>query len=104
MKKLLTSALLVLTASVIVAAPQTFTTTAKPKGKARTAVKKKTPPPLQREEVRGVLSRAFAPGNNPIQMLNPKAPAAQYGTSRQHVAYDPYTGKPMGIKLFEIVF
>jgi hypothetical protein len=37
-------------------------------------------------------------------MLNPKAPAAQYGTSQQHVAYDPYTGKPMGIKLFEFTF
>ncbi len=104
MKKYLTSALLIMTAAAVVGAPQTFTAPAKPKGKAKTAVKKKTPPPLQKEQVRGVLSRAFAPGNNPIQMLNPKAPASRYGTSVQHVAYDPYTGKPMGIKLFEIVF
>ena len=104
MKKYLASVLLILTAAAVVAAPQTFTAPAKAKGKTKTAIKKKTPPPLQREDTRGVLVRAFAHGNNPIQMLNPKAPAAQYGTSVQHVALDPYTGKPMGIKLFEVVF
>ena len=104
MKKYLALALLIMTAAAVVAAPQTYTAPAKPKSKVKTTVKKKTPAPLQKEETRGVLSRAFAPGNNPIQMLNPKAPPARYGTSLQHVAYDPYTGKPMGIKLFEIVF
>ena len=61
----------------------------------------------QRAEVdkaRGVLVRAFTRGHNPLQMLNPKAPPAKYGTSQEHVAYDPYTGKPMGIKLLEFVF
>jgi hypothetical protein len=37
-------------------------------------------------------------------MLNPKAPPEKYGTSQEHVAYDPYTVKPMGIKLLEFVF
>jgi hypothetical protein len=104
MKKYLVSALLIMTTVAAFAAPQTYTAPAKPKRTVKTAAKKKTPPPIQREEVRGVLPRAFAHGNNPIQMLNPKAPPSQYGTSVEHVAYDPYTGRPMGIKLFEFVF
>ena len=105
MKKIFTSALLVLAATAVIAAPQaSFTTTTKPKKQTKAAAKKKPAPVLQKEEVRGVFPRAFAPGNNPIQMLNPKAPPERYGTSQEHVAYDPYTGRPMGIKLFEIVF
>ena len=100
MKKYLTSAMLIVTAAAAIAAPQTYTAPMK----SKRAVKKVTPPPIHKEEVRGVLPRAFAPGNNPLQMLNPKAPPQKYGTSQQHVAYDPYTGKPMGIKLFEIIF
>ena len=100
MKRYLTSALLVMTAAAVFAAPQTYVAPIKPKR----AVKKTTRAPLQKEEVRGVLPRAFAPGNNPVQMLNPKAPPEKYGTSAQHVAYDPYTGRPMGIKFFEIIF
>lgn len=105
MKKYLVSALLIMTTVAAFAAPHTYTAPTKPKRTTKSAVKKKpSPPPIQTEEVRGVLPRAFAHGNNPIQMLNPKAPPAQYGTSAEHVAYDPYTGKPMGIKLFEFVF
>jgi len=100
MKKYLTSAVLIVTAAAAIAAPQTYTAPIKPKR----AVKKATPPPLRKEEVRGVLVRAFAPGNNPLQMLNPKAPAARYGTAQQHVVIDPETGKWKGIKLFEIIF
>lgn len=106
MKKIFTSAVLVLAASALIAAPQSnFSTTTKPKKQTKAVTTKKKPaPPLQKEAVHGVLPRAFAPGNNPLQMLNPKAPAEKYGTSQEHVAYDPYTGRPMGIKLFEIVF
>lgn len=103
MKKYLTSAVLIITviiAATAGAAPQTYTAPIKPKR----PVKKATPPPLRKEEVRGVLPRAFAPGNNPLQMLNPKAPASRYGTAQQHVVYDPETGKWRGIKLFEIIF
>jgi hypothetical protein len=99
MKKYVTSVLQVLAASAAMAAPPqatSFTAPMKPK-----AIK---PPPLQPQETRGVLVRAFARGHNPLQMLNPKAPPAKYGTSQEHVAYDPYTGKPMGIKLLEFVF
>lgn len=104
MKNYLTWAVLILTAVAVTAAPKTFVAPSKSKTKAKTTVKKKPAPPLEKEEAHGVLPRAFAHGNNPIQMLNPKAPAARYGTSQEHVAYDPMTGKPMGIKLFEITF
>jgi len=63
-----------------------------------------TPPPLlQRPEVQGVLPRAFGPGRNPLQMINPLAPA-KYGSAEQSVVIDPETGKWKGIKLFEIIF
>jgi hypothetical protein len=102
MKKYLISALLIITAASGIAQTQTFTAPMKAGHAPKSAVNK--PPPLQSKQMHGVLARAFAHGNNPLQMLNPKAPPAKYGTSEQHVAYDPYTGKPMGIKLLEIVF
>jgi hypothetical protein len=60
------------------------------------------PPVTNRSEVQGVIPRAFR-GGNPLQMLNPKAPA-KYGTSEQSIVYNAYTGQIEGIKLFEIVF
>jgi hypothetical protein len=63
-----------------------------------------TPPPLlKRAEVQGVVPRAFGPGRNPLQMINPMAPA-KYGSAEQSVVIDPETGKWKGIKLFEIIF
>jgi hypothetical protein len=64
-----------------------------------------TPPPLiQRPAVDGVVPRAFGPGRNPFQMLNPWAPA-RYGTWVDSTAFDPnHPGKWNGIKLFEIIF
>ena len=64
-----------------------------------------TPPPLlQRPAVEGVAPRAFQPGGNPLQMLNPWAPP-RYGTWVEHTSFDPdIPGKWKGIKLFEIVF
>ena len=62
-----------------------------------------TPPPiLHKEDVQGVIPRAVR-GGNPLQMLNPFAPA-KYGTAEQSVIIDPDTGKWKGIKLFEIIF
>ncbi|MEP7015076.1 MAG: hypothetical protein ABI925_06530 [Verrucomicrobiota bacterium] len=103
MKKYLVSALLIITAAAAVAAPQTFNAPAKSKRTVKTTVRKKTPPPLEKEQARGVLPRAFTAGNNPLQMLNPKAPA-KYGTSMQSTVIDPDTGKWKGIKLVEITF
>jgi hypothetical protein len=61
-----------------------------------------TPPPhvTQRGEVEGAVPRGVR-GGNPLQMLNPLAPA-QYGSAAQSVLLEPYTGKWNGIKLFEI--
>jgi hypothetical protein len=58
--------------------------------------------PLAPSEPQGVIPRALR-GGNPLQMLNPKAPA-KYGTADQSVMYNPFTGKYDQIKLFEIVF
>jgi hypothetical protein len=60
------------------------------------------PPPIYKDNVQGVIPRAVR-GGNPLQMLNPKAPA-KYGTAAQSVILDPDTGKWRGIKLFEILF
>jgi hypothetical protein len=60
--------------------------------------------PIYRKGVYGVFPRAFGRGRNPLQMLNPRAPA-KYGTAEQSVAFDPHIpGKWNGIKFFEIVF
>jgi hypothetical protein len=60
--------------------------------------------PLRRAGVYGVFPRAFGRGRNPLQMLNPRAPA-KYGTAEQSVSFDPHIpGKWNGIKFFEIVF
>ena len=61
-----------------------------------------TPPPLWQRNVQGVVPRAVR-GGNPLQMLNPRAPA-KYGTAEESVAYNPLTGKYDQIKLFEIFF
>jgi hypothetical protein len=64
-----------------------------------------TPPPLlQRPAVEGVAPRAFQPGGNPLQMLNPWAPP-RYGNWVESTSFDPNVpGKWKGIKLFEIIF
>ena len=64
-----------------------------------------TPPPmLKRPAVDGVMPRAFGSGRNPLQMLNPWAPA-RYDTWVESTAFDPdHPGKWNGIKLFEIIF
>jgi hypothetical protein len=58
--------------------------------------------PFPKAEPQGAIPRALR-GGNPLQMLNPKAPA-KYGTAAQSVLIDPDTGKWRGIKLFEIIF
>jgi hypothetical protein len=63
-----------------------------------------TPPPhiSQRGDIEGAIPRGVR-GGNPLQLLNPKAPA-QYGTAMQSVVFEPYTWKWRGIKLFEILW
>jgi hypothetical protein len=57
---------------------------------------------IKGSQVTGVLARAGR--GNPVQMLNPKAPA-KYGNWVQSTSFDPNVpGKWKGIKLFEILF
>ena len=102
MKRLVTLGIFVLIASLAAAqSPQVQkkTFTAKARTKARPSP---SPPPLRKENTEGVLPRA-ARGGNPLQMLNPKAPAV-YGKSEDSVVLDGETGKWKGIKLFTILF
>ena len=94
MKKYLSILMIALIAT---ASGQTFQTPATKK-----AIKRPSPPPpVYKENVQGVIPRAVR-GGNPLQMLNPKAPA-KYGTAAQSVILDE-TGKWRGIKFFEIFF
>jgi hypothetical protein len=102
MKTILTVCLIFALAGVAWSQPpqkKTFVTTNK-RGVQNTA----PPPPIsQRGELRGAIPQGVR-GGNPLQMLNPKAPA-RYGTWVQNTSFDPNVpGKWKGIKLFEIVF
>jgi len=102
MKRLVTLGIFVLIASLAAAqSPQVQkkTFTAKAHTKARPTP---SPPPVRKENTEGVLPRA-ARGGNPLQMLNPKAPAV-YGKSEDSVVLDGETGKWKGIKFFTILF
>ena len=104
MKKLVMFGILMVVARLLFAqSPQTQkktkTFTAKTVSKTRPAP---SPPPLRKENTEGVLARA-ARGGNPLQMLNPKAPAV-YGRAEDNVFLDPETGKWKGIKLLTINF
>jgi hypothetical protein len=99
MKTYLTFGLLIITAAVSIAAPQTLTAPIR----SRPVKKPARPPAIYRENVQGVVPRAFR-GGNPFQMLNPKAPA-RYGTWVESTSFDPnIPGKWKGIKLFEFLF
>jgi hypothetical protein len=97
MKRLLTCSLLIMMAVAASAEPQELRA---PVQKKKTA-KVEKPAPVKATKAEGVLPRAFS--GNPLQMLNPKAPA-KYGTGEQSVSYNPITGKYDQIKLLEIFF
>ena len=61
------------------------------------------PATLSQPGVSGVIPRAIR-GGNPLQMLNPFAPA-RYGTSEGNVSFDPdVPGKANGINFFSVSF
>ena len=61
------------------------------------------PATLSQQAVSGVIPRAIG-GGNPLQMLNPLAPA-KYGTAQESVSLNPDDpGKVNGINLFSISF
>jgi hypothetical protein len=56
-----------------------------------------------KHEVTGVIPRAV-PGGNPLEMLNPFAPA-KYGTAEDNTILDPQQpDRGEGIKLFRVTF
>src|SRR5262249_7759298 len=62
------------------------------------------PPAVTGTRVEGALPKAFGPGRNPFQMLNPWAPP-HYRNWVANTTFDPnQPGKWNGIKLFEIIF
>ena len=98
MKKLFAIAVVTVIASAAFA--QTYTAPAAPR---KVTGPQKPPPPLPPRAAGGVIPRALR-GGNPLQMLNPRAPA-RYGTAQQSVTVKPEVpGKWNGIKLFEIYF
>ena len=92
----------ILGALVVTASAQEFRA---PIGRQKPVHAMETPPPVSaRPRVEGALPKALGPSRNPLQMLNPWAPA-RYGIWVENTAFDPdHPGKWNGIKLFEIVF
>jgi hypothetical protein len=69
----------------------------------RHSVQSHRPAAEARPQVTGVIARAIRSGN-PLQMLNPLAPA-KYGTAEENVLLNPdVPGKWDGIKLLRISF
>ena len=100
MKKYMCLVLLVATTITAVAAPQTLEA---PMRTRKTRKAAPPPPPATREPVQGVIPRIGRSGN-PLQMINPRAPA-RYGTAAESTSFDPnIPGKWKGIKLFEFLF
>ncbi|MBA3544303.1 MAG: hypothetical protein H0T83_07685 [Chthoniobacterales bacterium] len=107
MKKTLLSILLATAASVAFGQGQgelTTTTTTTATGKVQTTEPKPRPPaavPLV--PIEGVVQAAIRHGQ-PVQMINPAAPA-EYGNGKEHVSHDAKDpGKPKGIVLFAWTF
>src|SRR6266567_3238507 len=95
MKKIFPVVVLTLMANLAFA--ETFTAPMVP----RKAPPSRKPPPLPSRQTGGVIPRAIR-GGNPLQMLNPLAPA-RYGTAEENVSLNPdVPGKWNGINLFSI--
>ena len=114
-KKLLISTILALTAGMALAqAPAqtpipgqaqgqlatTVLTTTTPTGEVRkTILESRLPAAAPIVPTEGVVQVAIRQGN-PVQLINPVAPA-RYGNGQEHVMHDPNDpGKPKGISLF----
>ncbi len=65
---------------------------------------KPSPTPAITRTARGGVIPTAVRNGNPLQLLNPRAPA-RYGNSQEHVSFDPNDpGRPTGVKLFEWTF
>lgn len=103
MKKHLVLGVLIFAASVSLSFGQGLTTTiGKPSIVIPPAKPVATPVPVP--SARGGVIPTAVRNGNPLQLLNPRAPA-RYGNSQQHITTDPRDpGKPTGISLFAWTF
>ena len=112
-KKLLVSTILAMIAGMALAQEQgqvpgqgqgqlstTVLTTTTATGEVRTTIlKPRVPAAAPLVPTEGVVQVAIRQGN-PVQLINPVAPA-RYGNGQEHVMHDPNDpGKPKGISLF----
>ena len=107
MKKLFLSVLLATVASVAFGQGQgeLTTTTTRPatKGELQKRLPNERPGAVPYVPTEGAVQVALRTGQ-PIQLINPAAPA-QFGTGHEHVSHDPKDpGKPKGIVLFAWTF
>jgi hypothetical protein len=103
MKKILLISALVFAGSAAAGHAQVLSTNVRANPQVTIPAKPKAAPPLTPSARGGVVPTAIRNGN-PLQMLNPRAPA-RYGNSQEHVTQDPNDpGKPNGVKLFEWTF
>ena len=102
MKKLFLSILLVTAASVTFGQGQgelTTTTTPTTTGKVQKQLPNERPAAAPIVPTEGAVQLAIRTGE-PIQLINPTAPA-RYGNAQERVSHDPKNpGKPKGIVLF----
>ena len=109
------TSLLVLCLLAVAATSALAETYRAPIERTRQKSQRERPTPLAPGKVDGVIPRGVR-GGNPLQMLNPKAPA-RYGTSQEAICYDPApmnltpaqngqtdSGKWKGIKFFVFNF
>jgi hypothetical protein len=98
------------TKTLIVCLASAFLTLGQPAWAARNSFESRQrvrqthrPATISQPAVSGVIPRAIR-GGNPLQMLNPLAPA-KYGTSEENISVDPgVPGKVTGINLVSIPF
>ena len=103
MKKLLLVSALVFAGSAGWAHGQGLSTNVRANPSVTVPSKPRTAPPLTPSARGGVIPTAVR-NRNPLQMLNPRAPA-RYGNSQEHVSQDPNDpGRVNGVKLFEWTF
>ena len=106
MKKQLLISILVAAASGVafgqgkLSTTTTTTTTTTVTGEVQTTLEKpRLPAAVPLVPTEGVVQVAIRNGN-PVQLINPAAPA-RYGNAQEHVSHDPNDpGKPKGIVLF----
>jgi hypothetical protein len=88
MKKYLLVTFLIAAAGLSTASAQVSRSFTAPAGKRAERVQRRAPQPVRRGEI-GAFPRAARAGN-PIQLINPRAPARYFGPPQDTVTWEPY--------------